>query len=338
MKKHLLKISFTFAFGLAVLASQAQSFGDVLSTGADNANTYLKNYAAPGINAFGNGMADGWYNTGKVHSSLGFNITISPSVSFIPQSDKSFTFNPTDYENLTLVGDSDNQLPTMVGAKAEANSKLVYSGSSPYPEVSLGTAAEFDVPGGAINLDEVPFAAIPAPTYNIGIGIYKSTEVKFRFMPEISTGGFRTKMIGFGIQHDIKQWIPVVSKLPFDLSILAATSILDMEYDIDVNTDDFEGSGAAVFKTTSTTVQAIVSKKLLFFTPYAAVGFNVVKSSLDVEGEYRYKSVIGGGTITDPISLDFDNSGGMRATLGARLQLGSYYLSCCLYGSKLIIH
>ena len=325
MKKHLLKISFTLFFASSILATQAQEFGDILASGAENANTYLSNYAAPGINAFGNGMADGWYNTAKPHSTLGFNITISPSFSFIPSSDKSFTFNPLEYNNLRLEGDADNQLPTIVGGDAQANSKLVFSGDSPYPGVNLvtDTEVEFAVPSGVINLDNVPFAATPAPTYNIGIGIYKSTEVKFRFLPEVSSGGFRAKMLGFGVLHDIKQWIPVVNKLPFDLSILAATSTLNMEYDLDVDVaagtgSRFSGSGMAAFKTTSTTVQLLISKKLLVFTPYAAVGFNAVKSSLDVKGEYEYTTPLSSQTITDPINLDFEKAGGMRATVGAR--------------------
>ncbi len=259
MKKHLLKLSFTLFFATATLVTQAQNFGDILATGADNANTYLQNYAAPGINAFGNGMADGWYNTAKPHSTLGFNFTISPSFSFIPQSDMSFKFNAADYKDLTLEGDSDGILPTFVGGDAEAGFKLVFSGGSPYPGVDLvaNTDAEFAVPSGVINLDKVPvMAAIPSPTYNIGIGIYKSTELKLRLLPEISVGDFRAKMFGFGVQHDIKQWIPVVNKLPFDLSVLVATSTLDLEYDLDVdvasnegqiNETRFSGSGTAAF-------------------------------------------------------------------------------------------
>ena len=333
MKKHLLKLSFTLIFASATLVTQAQNFGDILATGADNANTYLQNYAAPGINAFGNGMADGWYNTAKPHSTLGFNFTFSPSFSFIPQSDMSFAFNAADYKDLTLEGDADGILPTFVGGDAEAGSKLVFSGGSPYPGVDLvaNTDAEFAVPSGVINLDKVPvMAAIPSPTYNVGIGIYKSTELKLRLLPEISVGDFRAKMFGFGVQHDIKQWIPVVNKLPFDLSVLVATSTLDLEYDLDVNVASnegqinetrFSGSGTAAFKTTSTTVQVLVSKKLLIFTPYAAVGFNAVKSSLDMKGDYEYKVGPKTTSISDPISLDFDNAGGMRATIGARLQL-----------------
>ncbi len=84
---------------------------------------------------------------------------------------------------------------------------------------------------------------------------------------------------------------------------------------------DFLDQELLLFKTTSTTVQVLVSKKLLIFTPYAAVGFNTVKSSLDMKGDYEYKVGPKTTTISDPISLDFDNAGGMRATIGARLQL-----------------
>jgi hypothetical protein len=60
-----------------------------------------------------------------------------------------------------------------------------------------------------------------------GIGLPKGTEIIVRFIPDISksTNNLipsgvdialeKTGMWGVGVKHDIKQWIPVVSKVPF---------------------------------------------------------------------------------------------------------------------------
>ena len=313
---------FTTIFCLASISTTAQNFGDILAAGAENAEVYLSNYARPAIDAFGNGMTNGWYNTAKPHKSLGFNITVSPSFSFIPEAEQTFRFNPADYQDLTLEGDSDGIIPTLVGGDAEAGSELVFSGEATYPGgVTFSGEERFDVPNGVINLDKVPFAGTPAPTYNIGVGIIKGTELKLRILPEVSSGDFKASMWGVGVQHDIKQWIPGINKLPFDLSVLFATSSLTLNYAINVNTGNFEGSGEAIFKTNTTTFQGIVSKKLLFFTPYLGVGFNTVSSSLDINGTYRYTTTTSSSEIEDPVSLEFDGAGGLRTTIGGRINL-----------------
>lgn len=318
------KTTTAILFAAASYTSHAQDFGNILSVGAENAETYLTHYAGPAINSFGNGMAEGWYNTGKTHSPLGFNLTISPSFSFIPESEQMFRFVESDYQDMVLEGDADGLLPTLVGGDAESGSELVFSGEATYPGVS-GVAFDgeqrFAVPDGVINLKNVPFGGTPAPTFNIGLGIYKGTELKVRFLPEVTSGDFGASMFGLGVQHDIKQWIPGIKNLPFDLSGLVAVSNLKLTYDIDVNTGEFSGEGEAIFNTTSTTVQAIVSKKLLFFTPYFSLGFNAVKSSLDVKGDYTYSTITSETEIKDPIALDFEGAGGLRSTLGARVQL-----------------
>ena len=41
-------------------------------------------------------------------------------------------------------------------------------------------------------------------------------------MPEVETGSSKVKLLGFGVLHDIKQHIPGIKTLPFDLSMLVA--------------------------------------------------------------------------------------------------------------------
>ena len=85
-------------------------------------------------------------------------------------------------------------------------------------------------------------------------------------------------------------------------------------------------SGKASFKTNSTTVQAIISKKLAVLTPYAALGFNAVKTKFDVSGDYTASNSVTNEsqTVTDPIDLTFTGAGGARLTLGARLKLAVF--------------
>ncbi|XOV93287.1 MAG: DUF6588 family protein [Bacteroidota bacterium] len=334
---------FVGIFLLCGSSLRAQDFGEIIAAGTQDANTYFENYMAPALNSFGNGLANGWYNTAKAHKTLGVDLTVSFNIAKIPVEERTFAFITGDYLNMTLSGDADGQLPTLVGGDAEVGSQITISSSAPIDfggqTVVLEEDINFDVPGGIINLDEIPVVTgLPTPTVHLGIGIYKNTDLKIRYMPEINTGDFSLKMFGIGILHDVKQWIPGIKNLPFDLSGFFGTSKITAAYTIaDFSTTQsgsaaqttFSGSGSAEFVSSATTVQALISKKLLVFTPYAGIGFNIVNSSIKLLGDYTYEiqPTIGNTRtydITNPVDLNFSGSGGPRFTIGGRLKLAVF--------------
>ena len=54
-----------------------------------------------------------------------------------------------------------------------------------------------------------------------GIGLPLKTEVDFRYSPEIKLKSFNLGLMGIGLKHDLLQWIPVLNKVPIDLSVMA---------------------------------------------------------------------------------------------------------------------
>lgn len=329
-------------FFAASFSGYSQQFEDLLRAGADDAETYLENYVGPAINSFGSGMAGGWYNTAKAHKTLGFDLTVSLNVANIPDSESMFEFLQSDFVNLQLRGDNDNMLPTLVGGDAENGSELFVPASTQisYPggqSVTLEDEVVFDVPSG-FNLQDAPvITGVPTPTVNLGIGIYKNTDLKIRLVPQQDFGDYSVRMFGIGVLHDVKQWIPGIKNLPFDLSGFFGTTTLTSEYVINIDEETtgaqastrFQGSGTATFRTNATTIQAVISKKLLFFTPYAALGINAIKTTFDVDGDYTYtvNPTIGSAqttSISNPIGLEFTGAGGPRMTVGARIKLAIF--------------
>ena len=63
-----------------------------------------------------------------------------------------------------------------------------------------------------LNIEEVngvPFNGVPVPMAQVGIGLFKGTEVKLRHMPEIDFDGEGSfQMFGIGVMHDIKSYLP----------------------------------------------------------------------------------------------------------------------------------
>ncbi len=324
---------------ISVQESKAQDFGEILSAGLDDANTYLENYAAPALNSFGNGMAGGWYNTAQTHKKLGVDLTISLNMAAIPDADKMFRFAEAGFTKMQLSGDADGMIPTLVGGDPEAgseifipaNTSLQYGGET----ILLENEVRFPVAQG-FSLDDVPvITGVPTPTFNLGIGLIKNTDLKLRLVPEQQFDDVSFKMFGIGVMHDIKQWIPGMKALPFDLSGFFGTTKLTSTMGLTVDhvdsdgttTTTFTGDGTAEFKTSATTIQVLASKKLAIFTPYIGIGVNMVKSSFDVLGDYEY-TVENSATsedqqinFSDPVSLEFTGAGGPRATIGGRLKL-----------------
>lgn len=297
--------------GLVVAQSSAQNLDSFLEGGTQNANTLLEGYLNPAFVGFGYALNSGWYNTGKPHKLLGFDITFGPSLAMVPSSAGYFKFNPADYNNVTLEpslsGISSNKLPTMFGPNLNADDipVLVFNG---------GTVDEIKVtaPTG-LGLDEViPFNAVPAAYAQVGIGLIKNTELKIRLLPEQSTDDYSAKMFGLGVMHDVKQWIPGIKNLPFDLSGFFAFNTMTTAVVIDSDLNQ-----SVEFNVKGTTLQGIISKKLLFLTVYGGLGVITSKTDFSMLGDYEVSS---GTTFTDPINFESKNSG-MRANVGARLKI-----------------
>ncbi|MEQ9303257.1 MAG: hypothetical protein RJQ14_05020, partial [Marinoscillum sp.] len=189
---------------------------------------------------------------------------------------------------------------------------LVYNENTPDEDDDISITA----PTGLGLKEEYGVNFVPAPSVQLGIGIYKGTEIKLRLIPEQTFGDpgeeFNTKMFGLGVMHDVKQWIPGIKNLPFDLSGFFAFTKMSNSYQMDADAPDQIGS----FDISGTTLQGIISKKLAVLTAYAGVGFSTSKVNFSMDGTYDTEA----GTFVDPIDFEYKN-GGLRANVGARLKL-----------------
>ncbi|MFZ9981054.1 MAG: DUF6588 family protein [Cyclobacteriaceae bacterium] len=310
MKKLLASL---FIFSLAVTAVRAQSLDDLtnlIKGSKADANYLMEGYLAPALNGIGYGLNQGWYNTAKPHKTLGFDVTFTLSVITFPTAERSFQVDNNKLTSLQLDDPAfaDGKVPTLIG---ESETGPTYSFKN-------GLPGSFKGPGAIPGLNKLPVIGVPMPIANIGIGLFKGTEVKLRYVPTLDQDGIKLDMLGVALMHDIKQHIPVVKNLPFDLSILAGYTKLSVGYMF----DQAAGQEAAL-NATAMTVQAIVSKKLALLTLYAALGYNKSDVKLDVKGDYELTPAQDGipaVNITDPVSLTAAGSGA-RLTGGVRIRL-----------------
>ncbi|MEP0987706.1 DUF6588 family protein [Ekhidna sp.] len=301
--------------------ANSQEFGEIFKGGPEDANTYLQNYTKPIMLSFNNGLGSGWYNTAKPHKLFGFDLTATVNIANIPQSERKFTFNPSEYQNLRIESGSDI-LPTAVGGDSETD--LVIPASSSIGGITYENDVRFQAPPG-FDAEGLPIVGFPVPAVQLGIGLPKNTELKIRYASDFGAleddGSFN--LLGFGVMHDLKQWVPGLKQMPIDVSGFMGYSSLKAEFPIAEGNaaSEFEADGLAELKASSLTIQGVISKKIAIITPYLGIGYNIASSSLKVNGDFTYRDSGGEVTFTDPVDAKFTGGSSPRINAGLRLKL-----------------
>ena len=188
-----------------------------------------------------------------------------------------------------------------------------------YTDEETGFSETWVGPGGLNLEEELGKNWVPVPMANLGIGLPKGTDLKLRFTPTIDLGDDSSlKIYGLGVMHDVKQWIPGIKLLPFDLSGFVGYTKLKLEayFDPEANPDQ-----RGIFELNATTLQGVISKKFSVLTLYGGMGYNIARSNLAMKGTYDINDDgQASAQEIDPLDLKFEASG-FRTTAGFRLKL-----------------
>lgn len=310
--------------------SQVKGIGDFFGSGTENAEILFKSYFAPWTNALGASLNGGWYNTAKPHQLGGFDITITANTSIIPDLAKTFDLSELGLTNITYPQGSET--PTIAGAR-EGGVPMVYD---PLPN-NNNPNVEFNSPNGT------GVAFMVSPMAQIGIGLIKDTEVNFRYMPKVNVLDYgNIGLWGVGLKHSLKQWIPVISKVPvLQLAVQGGFTKFNTNINLNVTPDrygaGFTGSGDYTnqdlgLEVKSFTASLLVGANLPVVCFYGGVGFARTNANLSLNGVFPIPTVDGTElAITDienPIDVDITNSDGSktkpRLNAGMRLKMGVF--------------
>ena len=267
----------------------------------DDARALIEAYVSPLGNSLSAGLNNGWYNTAKPHKLGGFDITLTGNFVLINNDVKNYNIN--DIVQGTMF--SGEESPTILGNNTGQEINIL-------GEDSIITA--ISLPGG-VNLP-----VLPVPILQAGVGLIKGTEVNVRYIPETDFGrAGKVGMIGFGIKHDLLQWIPIVDKIPIDLSFQAGYTKIRSNIELIDPNQIIPGVSLANLNITATTMNLLLSKKLLMFTPYIGIGYNSSNTFFYVDGKYRiYNNYIPVDALTE---FNFENNTTFRTNLGIRFNI-----------------
>ena len=313
------KITLLMLLCLATITSKAQELESILLATRADASKLTEAYMNPGMKGLIYGMNSGWYHTAKVHKKFGFDITIGLNASMVPTKDEMFSFADLGLTNIT--------------SNSATNPTVAGSGDGAMIDVNAtvdgqNVTASFEMPSGIS--EDLPLNAVPTPAIQVNIGLPFKLDAMVRLVPEVESDDVKGKLLGLGLKKEITSLFGPLDKLPLHVSLLAAYTTMDVNYEM--NGNEIPGQNQlAEFKLNSFTTQVIGSLNFPIINIYGGIGYSGGKSDLNLKGTYDLEYETGQAppndtiteTVTDPLNLDFKASG-FRSTIGARLSLGFF--------------
>ena len=307
-----LKFRNILLFLIFPLISYSQSgLESILLAVEDDSKKIFNRYMNPLMKGAIYSSNSGWYNTAKVHSKLGVDLSFRLNTTFVPSSDQIFSIS--DLENITS---NAKNLPTIIGENKQENLLITIPADGLLPELKTTVKAPKGIKS------KLPLGGVPAPVLQLGIGIPFDTEIIIRYSPEYHRKGIDMSLKGLGIKHNLLQYFEPIDKFPLNISAFASFSKMEIDYDIQ-SFSSIKGSGQiAEFSLNNYNLLLLASLDILVINFYFGFGITGGNSSFKMIGRYDLEyqtqsNVPVNKTIIDPIDMNFDTSN-FQTTIGAK--------------------
>jgi hypothetical protein len=227
-------------------------------------------YVSPAADASVYQFSSGWYTSAKKKNLWDLEVSLQGNFLFIPDKSKSFVFNEASLQNLSIKGsETSASTPTALGG----DNIVVLEGT-------LGDDTfEFDSPQG-IDESYVKHAQIQA-----SLGLWKGTTLIGRFSPRIQINKTYYQILGFGLQHNISQWIPSIKGASFNLAGLVTYSFYTVGDKFTPVTLPIGSLNSVIVDGESLMFNIITSKQIKKLNLSAAIGITSSKFDYKIGGE-----------------------------------------------------
>lgn len=321
-KQHFTKLIISVMLTVIITQAKAQQdVGDLFKSGPADATKLINAYFQPLYKGLGVGLSDGWTNTAKSKGLFKFDVRVSASAAFVPQSDRSYDVNTLGLSNIRPAVGASSIGPTAFGGSQPGGRMQIYSSNG------IPTTSFFSLPQG------LGFHVVPSAQIQATLGLPKNIDISFRAMPKIklSSDLGSLSMIGIGAKIELLPLFMGTSQKLVPIDVAVAGGFTQFKYELPLNINNSSNSNQRIdARFNGVNIDAIVSKKILFFTPFASVGYQTSTTNLKALGTYSFDT--GNGTsvnYTDPVSIKQRDIDGARASLGFQLKFGFFKL----YGS-----
>lgn len=318
MRNLLIIINFFF-FSIPLLAQHNIKL--LLISGKEDTKTFLQDYLNPGTAGLIYNLSSGWYQTADVKNPLGFEISVIANASGNLDQHQSFILNTNDYQNLQFSGGETSKSVATILGNNDPSARVVLKNES----ITGDEETSFELPQG---IGSAGIYFIPAAFLQARLGLFKGTEVKFRYFPRRDFGGADVQILGGAIQHEITKWL-APEYFPLGVSGLVAYSVMDGNYEF-TKDQIIQGDNQRLESHMEYWMfSGIVSTKFPIVNFYGGPSYLQGTSQTEMLGTYFIENENSGETIvtvTDPISLT-NKVGGLTANLGMSLRLGFFKIN-----------
>ncbi len=226
-------------------------------------------YVTPAAEAAAYQSSGGWYTSAEKKELWELEISLQGNLLFVPNKSKNFLIDEANLQNLSIQGEDTTALsPTALG---EDNYVVL--------EGAIGDEDfEFDSPEG-INEPYLRHAQLQA-----SLGLWEGTTLIGRYSPKIKINKTYYQLLGFGIQHNLSQWIPSIRKTSFNLAGLVSYSFYSVSDDFAAVNLSNETLNSVTVDGESLMVNFIASKQIKKFNISTGLGLTSSKFEYIVGG------------------------------------------------------
>ncbi|MCU7495720.1 MAG: hypothetical protein HF314_17670 [Ignavibacteria bacterium] len=332
MKYALRFTAFLLFSSIIITTTKAQSLEETLSRLSNNA---ARAYLDPASSGFGANLNTGWTTRAPQAKLFGVDIQFGVVAmgAMFKNDNKTFSFTGdytfTAEQALQMTQNITNpQIRNQIMNKLTSdNFQVGFSGATiagkKSDHIKIGfegkkysiNGEEFNVPAQQIDLgvggvlDDMTMLPLGAPQLTIGT-VY-GTQVALRYLPSLTFSEElgKAKYFGFGIQHNIGQWIPV--PMPVNLSAGFFTQKLKVGDILESSATEYGLYASKTF-----------GPGALNVTPYA--GFSLQNSTMTVNYDYEYTVRDASGresSHSSKVSFDLDGENTTKLTVGVAFKL-----------------
>ncbi len=251
-------------------------------------------YVSPFVTAFGANLNSGLYHSADLETGIDVYVGAKFTVALIPTSAQEFNADMSELNALR---------PTGTGTYPASVKTATFFGDKGTSVVSSGglISDTLQLPDGT-NLKAMPLA-VP----HIAIGNFFGTRAMLRFFPATkleNVGEF--SFIGFGLQHDVGQWLP--APLPFDWSAHVMYQSMKVKPLVEASAFSFGTE---------------ISKTLAIVTFYGGIAYE----SASMNFQFDWTPPVPLPQTTKKVEFDISGDNTVRLTAGIALKLFIFHIS-----------
>lgn len=314
-----LKNTLLFSAFLLPATSMAQDeIGAAFKGAPADASKLTQAYLKPIFTGLGTAINSGWYTSAKAKNTLRFDLRFTATAAIVPNSDKSFDVRSLGLTSMAPATGANPISPTFSGEDKQGT-KMHLNGDPT-------TTNDFNLPNG------VNIGYIPAPQLQLTVGIPQNIDISLRYIPKVDLKDYgQIDMFGAGAKIEVLPLILGKAKKVVPIDVAVALGFTQLNYDLPLSVGSNPNPNQHLTtKIKGMSADAIVSKTIAVFTPFASVGYQKSESSLKALGTYEFQVPVspatpsGRQTYNDPFAFSQTDVSGMRASLGFQLQLAFF--------------